>query len=76
MRPSLRMCRPTVTHTLHSCAEDTFVREWALWAIRNMCEISADAQKIIRCAHCRLLVAHVLTNFRRELEAKTTPTLS
>lgn len=29
-------------------AEDTFVREWALWAVRNMCEASEQAQAAIR----------------------------
>ena len=30
--------------------EDTFTREWALFAVRNMCEISSEAQAAIRCA--------------------------
>ena len=69
--------------TLFFCAraEDTFVREWALYAVRNMCEVSAEAQRIIRCAACArpcrappgCELPH--TRARSELDAQTAPTL-
>ncbi len=36
-------------------AEDKFMREWAQWAVRNMCEISSQAQDAIRCGRRGLL---------------------
>jgi hypothetical protein len=48
---TVRCCnehRMLATQFLRS--EDTFVREWALFAMRNMCEVSTEAQTRIRCA--------------------------
>lgn len=45
--PSFHACAMVV---LTSNAEDTFVREWAVWAVRNMCETNVEAQDRIRRA--------------------------
>ena len=59
-----------------SVAEDTFVREWALFAVRNMCEVSADAQQVIRCVVMVTPEFFVLRELaRRELDAQSAPTL-
>jgi len=52
------------------------VREWALFAVRNMCEVSADAQQIIRCVPEGMLRFFVLRKLAsRELDAQSAPTL-
>jgi hypothetical protein len=43
-------------------AEDTFLREWALLAVRNLCELSSEAQDAIKCVRVlQHLHAFVLT---------------
>lgn len=42
--------------------EDTFVREWALLAVRNLCEMSTDAQAAIRCAFPSMQTAFATYN--------------
>jgi|APGre2960657444_1045066.scaffolds.fasta_scaffold00161_13 hypothetical protein len=37
------------------------MREWALWAVRNMCEISAEAQETIKCVRLTGLTWQALT---------------
>lgn len=32
-------------------AGDSFLREWAVWAVRNICEVSKAARDSIKCAH-------------------------
>ena len=61
---------------LWSVAEDTFVREWALFAVRNMCEVSADAQQVIRCVPESTLEFCAESELAsRELDAQSAPTL-
>ncbi len=43
-------------------AEDTFLREWALLAVRNVCELSSEAQDAIKCVRVLHLCAFVLTS--------------
>ena len=53
------------THSHSHCdAEDTFVREWALFAVRNMCEVSAEAQQVIRCVTESVRVLSILRLMR------------
>jgi hypothetical protein len=46
---SMRLCDHFNSLAVAGSPEDTFTREWALFAIRNMCEISSEAQAAIRC---------------------------
>ena len=54
------------------------MREWALWAVRNMCEISAEAQETIKCVRVTGSPLGKLSRSAtrcREMEAQTIPSM-
>jgi len=43
----------TVVAQCRGDAEDTFVREWAIWAVRSLCELSPEARAEIQALDAR-----------------------